>query len=330
LYASLLYAANALVVDDEAMKDPYWTNLGYFNSLRELGQTATWINADIDEYLHTIYKRRKEDMNKEEYKKRRYIYRYEELTSRIRNDKIPANLQNLGVTYPHQENAKRSLDICLATNMISVGVDVPRLGLMTVVGQPKTTSEYIQATSRIGREKKSPGIVFVIYSPGKPRDKSHYEQFRTFHAKIYSRVEPTSVTPFSAPLRQRALHAVLIGLFRLMNNEELNSDPRKMPTDKQFEKLFELIEERVTIIDEDELGDTHKHLEWIVERWKLEFPQKYSTFEQGDAIPLMFSSGTMRQVEWEGKGFPTPTSMRNVDAACEIKPLDTRYTVREE
>lgn len=330
LYASLLYAANALVVEDESMKDPYWTNLAYFNSLRELGQTATWVNADIDEYLHTIYKRRKEDIDKEEYKKRRYIYRYEELTSRIRSDKIPANLQSLGITYPQSDGEKRPFDICLATNMISVGVDVPRLGLMTVVGQPKTTSEYIQATSRIGRERKSPGIVFVIYSPGKPRDKSHYEQFRAFHAKIYSRVEPTSVTPFSAPLRQRALHAVLIGLIRLLNNEESNSNPRKFPSDVEFDRLFELIEERVSNIDEEELDNTRKHLDWIIERWKREYPQKYSAFEPGDAIPLMFASGSMREAEWEGKGFPTPTSMRNVDAGCEISPLSVHYSAREE
>ncbi|HAE43360.1 MAG TPA: hypothetical protein DCG34_10680, partial [Clostridiales bacterium] len=96
LYASLLYAANNIDVDTQSEKDPYWTNLAYFNSLRELGQTATWINADITEYLHVIYRRRREDLDSEKYSKRRYINRYEELTSRIRGDKIPENLQELG------------------------------------------------------------------------------------------------------------------------------------------------------------------------------------------------------------------------------------------
>ena len=177
LFASLLYAAKALRVDEESKRDPYWTNIGYFNSIRELGQARTWIRADIDQHLDVMYKRRQFDKvyNREEYRKRRrYIWRDEELTSRIPGDKVTASLANLNIAYEGSDykgihSDEYPIDICLATNMISVGLDVPRLGLMTVAGQPKTTSEYIQATSRVGRNAgDAPGIVFVLYRPGRP------------------------------------------------------------------------------------------------------------------------------------------------------------------
>ncbi len=330
LYAALLYAASAIDVDEEAKRDPYWTNLGYFNSLRELGQAATWVSADIDEYLHTIYKRRHEDKAKEYRERRRYIWRYEELTSRIRSDKIPMSLQNLSIAYPSESGTKRPVDICLATNMISVGVDVSRLGMMTVTGQPKTTSEYIQATSRVGRNDSAPGIIFTVYNPGKPRDKSYYEHFKSYHSRIYCHVEPTSVTPFSSPLRERALHAVIIGLIRLLGNEGTYDNPKKFPSPEELDRIISIIEERVQSIDPTEVENTSNHIEEILRRWEDELPQKYHDFGAGSAVPLMYPAGSMRNEEWGDRGIPTPTSMRNVDSSCEVYVLKNRYSVAEE
>lgn len=330
LFATLLYSAKAISVMNEDERDPYWTNLGYFNSMRELGQTATWISADINEYLHTIYKRRLEDKELGYKENRRYIYRFEELTSRVRSDKIPEKMQSLSIKYREKSSEQRPVDVCLATNMVSVGVDVPRLGLMTVVGQPKTTSEYIQATSRVGRDiPKAPGIVLILYNPGRPRDKSHYEQFKSYHSKIYSNVEPTSVTPFSAPLRERALHAVLIGLIRLFRSENTFNDPKLFPTETEIEKVFSIIEDRVKKVDEDELENTCEHLEEIMREWEIQMPQKYQDFTAGEALPLMYPAGTKANVNWDGRGMPTPTSMRSVDASCEIRVLSNIY-VKEE
>ena len=133
--------------------------------------------------------------------------------------------------------------------MISVGLDVPRLGLMTVSGQPKTTSEYIQATSRVGRNaSEAPGIVFVLYRPGRPRDKSHYEHFREYHSRIYCNVEPTSVTPFSAPVRERALHAIMVGMMRLEGDEHFNADPPRIPDQRVLARIQKIIEKPINIL----------------------------------------------------------------------------------
>lgn len=327
LYATLLYAAKAIHVEEKALRDPYWTNIGYFNSIRELGQTATWIRQDIEEYLHVIYKRRFETKNPNYRKERRYIYRDEELTSRIRGDQIPASLQNLSVRYPSE--TPRPVDICLATNMISVGIDLPRLGLMTVAGQPKTTSEYIQATSRVGRASTAPGLIFTFLNPSKPRDRSHYEHFQSYHSKMYSFVEPTSVTPFASPLRGRALHAVVIGLIRFLGGERFGTDPPTVPDDMIVQRVRRIIEDRILRVEPEEAENTMEEFDEIIERWKDWAPGKFADFTNNDIIPLMYPSGSTPNALWGGRGFPTPTSLRSVDASCEIRGLSAKYTPKE-
>ena len=345
LYASLLYGAKAMQVQDEAERDPYWTNMGYYNSIRELGQAATWIRADIDQHLDVMYKRRFDDRRyptKEEYRNsRRYIWRDEELTSRISGSEVTASLANLGIRYPGYEDAEgkvkdRPIDICLATNMISVGLDVSRLGLMTVVGQPKTTSEYIQATSRVGRNAKdAPGLVFVLYRPGRPRDKSHYEHFKAYHSKVYCNVEPTSVTPFSAPVRERALHAIMVGMMRLESDEQFNADPPCFPDEALIEKVRSIIENRVDDIDSEELDATLDRMEYILQCWEDWNPRKWEPaknpdWSYADPVPLMYSAGSHPNEAWGTRGIETPTSMRNVDASCEAEVLKNRYVPKED
>lgn len=344
LFAALLYGAKAMKVGTEEARDPYWTNMGYYNSIRELGQAATWIRADIDQHLDVMYKRRfdhKRYSSDVEYRQsRRYIYRDEELTSRISGSEVTASLANLGITYPGKadENGKVKdppIDICLATNMISVGLDVSRLGLMTVAGQPKTTSEYIQATSRVGRNAEAaPGLVFVLYRPGRPRDKSHYEHFKSYHSRVYCNVEPTSVTPFSAPVRERALHAIMIGMMRLENNEQFNEDPPGFPDGDLIDKVRNIIENRVDGIDGEELDATLDRMEYILQCWEDWNPRRWEPaknpdWSYADPVPLMYSAGSHRNEAWGSRGIETPTSMRNVDASCEAEVLNNRYVPKE-
>lgn len=324
LYANLLYAAKEMNVQNESERDAYWTNMGYFNSIRELGQAETWIRADIEEYLQVKYRRLPENRTGE--KLRRYIYREEELTSRIRGDKIPATLQALKIEYPSLEKKPRPIDICLATNMISVGVDVSRLGLMTVTGQPKTTSEYIQATSRVGRDKKSPGLVFVVYNPSRSRDKSHYENFVSYHSKIYSNVEPTSVTPFSAPLRARALYALIIGILRLESDEKGYKDPPKYPKQDTIDRITKIILSRVAAVEADELEETENQIKEFFDEWhSTKDYQRYSAFNSADdKTPLMIPADMKRNEKWYDRGYYVPTSMRSVDTTCDVELLKTK------
>lgn len=343
LFASLLYAAKALQVDEEGKRDPYWTNVGYFNSIRELGQARTWIRADIDQHLDVMYKRRQYDKvyNREEYRKRRrYIWRDEELTSRIPGDKVTASLANLNIAYEGRDykeihSGEYPIDICLATNMISVGLDVPRLGLMTVAGQPKTTSEYIQATSRVGRNAgDAPGIVFVLYRPGRPRDKSHYEHFREYHSKLYCNVEPTSVTPFSAPVRERALHAIMIGMMRLESSNQYNEGTPQLPSQIVIEHIKQVIRDRISDVDPDEIDDTMKRFDERLADWKawhpaLWNPKRNKDWSFTDDVPLMYGAGDQPNEAWSERGFETPTSMRSVDASCEADLMLRDYAAKE-
>lgn len=344
LYAVLLYATKKMRVKSEEDRDPYWTNMGYYNSIRELGQARTWIKADIDQHLDVMYRRRYDDkkMERAEYNKyRRYIWRDEELTSRIPGDQVTASLANLSITYPPQtdEDGKVKqypIDICLATNMISVGLDVSRLGLMTVAGQPKTTSEYIQATSRVGRDgRHGPGLVCVLYRPGRPRDKSYYEHFKDYHSKLYCNVEPTSVTPFSSPVRERALHAIMIGMMRLESNNNYNENPPIIPDKEMIDHVKAVIEEKITETDPSELKDALNQMEYVMQRWEDWSPQKWtpdynSDMTMGPAVPLIYPNGTQPNEGWNGRGMATPTSMRNVDSTCEANILLSRYESMEE
>lgn len=315
-FAAFLYAAKAIEVEDEKLRDPYWTNLAYFGSMRELGQAATWFIADIKEHLEVIYRNRLESSLPQE--KRRYIYEsgLAELTSRMSNYEIPKILKNLEIKYG--EGEKRPLDVCLATNMISVGVDIPRLGLMTVTGQPKSMSEYIQATSRVGRDSNAPGLVFVIYNTSKSRDKSHYEKFQSQHSKLYFSVEPTSVTPFSRPLRERALHAIFVALHRFFMDNSDRDDARIVPTDEEYKEIVDVIVSRASGIDSGEIEDIKEQLFSKWEEWKAWKPEKFHSFIIGENAPLLCQAGTIKPTSWDNRGWDSPTSMRSVDRECEL------------
>jgi len=315
-YARILQKVSLL--EDENDIDYYWTLLGFFNSIRELGGASSLIHGDINERLSQIYIR---DLIT---KRRRYL-KDTELTSRIPNYEIPVILKEL--------EEKKSIDVCLATNMIATGVDISRLGLMFIHGQPKTTAEYIQASSRVGRDvPKGPGFVVTMYSPSKPRDKSIFEHFQAYHSRIYANVEPTSVTPFTVNVRERALHAVVIALIRHFSDGRMRGNDAARTDQSDFNHLKKLIEriilDRVETIDNNEFEETNAMYSQFIRDWQDKNFEYY-----GDAAnhiindhqkePLMYSLGSeVPKRIIDSKSKPTPTSMRGVDSESNISLIN--------
>ncbi len=210
LYSVLLQEAFILSEDPKYQDyvDPYYTLVGYFNSIRELGGAVRLLDDDINSRFKVLRKK---------YKNARQRFLgfdgKKEITSRIPSYQIAEILEKLAEPFDPSKERQSCYDVVIATNMIAVGMDVDRLGLMAVVGQPKQNSEYIQATSRVGR--KYPGIIFTVYNPYRPRDLSNYENFVGFHSQMYRYVEGTTATPFAARARDRVLHALVVAMLRL-------------------------------------------------------------------------------------------------------------------
>lgn len=197
--------------------DPYMTLLGYFNSLRDLGGSRRIIEDEVLSRADSMTKsrRRHGEENAPDFANRRINFQVMELTSRESNADVARAKRRLEHSF-HRRDER--VDVAIATNMISVGLDITRLGLMVVLGQPKTTAEYIQASSRVGRDENRPGLVITLLNVHKPRDRSHFERFEHFHQTFYRSVEATSVTPFSPRAIDRALAGVVVGLARHGNN----------------------------------------------------------------------------------------------------------------
>jgi hypothetical protein len=300
-YAALLNAAGTHTRD--AAVDPYWTLIGYFNSLRVLGAARMQVQDDVHEWLKITAG----DSQPRE------LGEPIELTSRVESSEIPARLNDLEVDLPKEQ----TLDVVLATNMISVGVDVDRLGLMVVMGQPQATAEYIQATSRVGR--KHPGLVVTLLNAARSRDRSHYEAFAGFHTALYKTVEASSVTPFSPRARDRGLHAVLIALARLRIPALRDNGNAGAIGDhlKEMEAISAAILRRVEEVDADKADGTREQLEAILGQWVQlaeEHPGLVYESRNGEETALLSTTAP----DLEQATFSTMWSLRNVDAVSNL------------
>lgn len=297
--------------------DAYMTLIGYFNSLRELGGMRRLVEDDVQSRLF-----RAAGDNRG-----RLII--EELTSRKSAADIPATLDQLGVRRLSKDPRKApaaggyeapSIDVLLATNMISVGVDVPRLGAMVVAGQPKSTSEYIQATSRVGRAH--PGLVLTVYNWARPRDLSHYESFCHYHRTLYRQVEALSVTPFAPRALDRGLTGVLASLLRLggpewnPNNGAELVDPAAELARRARESIRARADDQIGHKGADQLAEevSVRLDEWRAEALVGQRTLVYQRRGKSDTdVSLLQEPGIEGWSDWT-----VPTSMRNVENAVPL------------
>ena len=315
LYVALLTASQSLFESFGSDADPFMTLVGYFNSLRELGGMRRLAEDDVQTRSFRVLMG---DVARPGLKQRKSM-RVDELTSRVSSKEIPKKLDKLEV--PHKEvwaaGETRSLDVVLATNMLSVGVDVNRLGLMAVNGQPKSTAEYIQATSRVGRS--FPGLVCTVLTWSRPRDLSHYETFEHYHATFYKHVEAQSVTPFAPRAMDRGLTGLLLSGMRLTNEElspNLGAMLLRSTADPRAEKIKSAIENRAWLVtDKREVRDlSSRMLAKRIDRWVEEAsrPGRRLGYElersAGDVVALLKKPGLNRWDECTA-----PMSMREVE-----------------
>ncbi|MGI8809950.1 MAG: DISARM system helicase DrmA [Acidimicrobiales bacterium] len=314
VYTTVMAAAQVLYEKHGAAADPWMTTVGYFNALRELGGMRRMLDDEVANRLRRADRRGLAS---------RYVNETKELTSRISSSDIPATLDQLGVRFTGAKPAKGErwpVDVVLATNMISVGVDVPRLGLMICAGQPKTTAEYIQATSRVGRDPSGPGLVVTLYNWARPRDLSHYETFEHYHQTYYRQVEALSVTPFARRALDRGLTALMVAQAR-HTRADWNpkgaaqivpvNRPDFDPIAASLHRRAELVAKSAAAAEVDQLLATRRD-KWSKQQQAPGVTLAYAR-GRGDAVNLLHSP---ESGPWTD--FTAPNSLREVEVGSNL------------
>lgn len=283
--------------------DDYWTIVSYFNSIRELGSAKTTMEDDVQGRVGKHVRHLK----------------IRELTSRIDSQMLPEILNELSLQATNTD----AIDILACSNMFSVGVDVQRLGLMVMNNQPKSVSEYIQSTGRVGRT--GTGLAVVLFNWARPRDQSHFERFFDFHNRIQSHVEAMTVTPFSQGVMDRALHAQYVAAMRIIYDSEIirNKDAIRFTPAHRGSDISKDISSWLIqcgrLIDKDIVGDLQGQLNQFIDVWideatmdSLEYQIPHPNYSTNGKRFLMKSS-PKQMPGVSGPKILTPSSLRNIE-----------------
>lgn len=308
--------------------DYYRTSLWFFNSLRELGMTLTLMQSTVRDLIAGM-----RVGNRLPGPKASYPHKIMELTSRIDSNKVSSSLAALG--RPSWDS--KSFDTCLASSIMEVGVDVPRLGLLTIMSQPKTTSQYIQVSGRVGRSGDAgPGLVVMLYNTTRARDRSIYERFQPYHETLYAQVEPISLTPFAIQALNHGLKGALISQYRMTST--LGSSPNAADWLK-YDAAVEVLRNRLltlgsspqTLADFDHLCKRLKRFWGIYNPTEWDYSYKEENIgPDDDSVPALMRKRRepMDKIP-NDQSFIVPTSMRNVDGQTRIE-IKNPYAFEEE
>lgn len=348
-YATLLAASQKAFDpkgDPDQPADPYLTLVGYFNSLRELGGMRRLVDDEVRNRVARFAeeKRPHEFAGEHPWAASRSLREPAELTSRESTQRVKDTKARLAAR--HAAPDARPLDVVLASSMISVGLDIDRLGLMVVAGQPKTTSEYIQATSRVGRAY--PGLVVTCHHVMRPRDRSHYERFHAYHESFYREVEATSVTPYSHQTLERGFvgtflamvrHAV-VGMSPPTGVMEIHA--KRPAAERVLERLVGRARRHRDFRDDDAETRLADHVlrrgKSFLDAWErvIEAARKGAATRQYSELDgvrpagrwLLYTATDDPPLDRDEREFLAPTSMRDVEAAVHVwvrfKQLDER------
>jgi hypothetical protein len=319
--------------------DPFMTLVGYFNSLRELGGSRRIVEDEVASRASAYGSRRRVDETAGSFASRMIARDVAELTSREPTDRVSDTKRRLALGFSDKEH----VDVALATNMISVGLDITRLGLMVVLGQPKATAEYIQATSRVGRDAEKPGLVVMLLNVHRPRDRSHFERFEAYHASFYRAVEATSVTPFAPRALDRALPAIVVSLGR--HSRAQLAPPRGaieiVKERTNLDSILEILSKRVRAhraLSPDEearvTASLRARAQDLLDSWfKVGKAHRdagarlvYQPFENTDGPPLLHTplDPELATISNDARKFKAPRSLRDVEPSVNLwlKRLD--------
>lgn len=310
--AALLFATRYLEVKgySEEVVDSYWTLVEYFNTLRELGGSLTSLQDSVQNLFSFLASTKFKDIYPGVNPDERYGH-VMELTSRRSSAEITRAFQDLEEKHGVGKKGD-AIDFVMATNMLSVGVDVGRLNSMVVYGQPKVNSEYIQATSRVGRS--TPGLVVSLLNPKRSRDRSHYEQFIGFHQALYKHVESSTLTPFSDRARDRSLHTIFVTLCRytLPNMSENRAADSFRASMDGVKEIKTLIVEYVKKTEPEEADAVAQELDLIAEEWEEKTGCELTYYTPHKPNSSLFKS------ELEDDRFRVMNSMRSVEPSANL------------
>lgn len=321
--AGALSQAPSVWQGEKEPMDFYQTSMWFFNSLKDLGTMLTLLNSVVRDVITGMSRYRRLPLDT-----LRPVWPIKELTGRIAANEVAESLNELG-RKSWEQGAIRT---CLASSIMEVGVDVQRLGLLTIMFQPKSTAQYIQVSGRVGRAREQgPGLVIMLYNASRARDRSVYENFTSYHKRLYAQVEPVSSTPFAIESMKHGLVGAILSFYR--NTTKLGASSDKVDVTK-YDAAVDVLRRRLLKLTSDsvKIADFEKQVSTFLKKWARYQPTKwsYSWQKEKNNAPDDMDTALMRArrepiADIDDDSELVPSSLRNVDGQTQLRPVANPY-----